>query len=441
MVINQLRTHMRLVPLFLFCCIIAAPVLAGPEIQHWQSANGAQVYFVPAPELPMVDVQLVFDAGSARDHGKPGLATFTNHMMGKGAGALDADQIAARFENVGANFGSSVERDMALFSVRSLTDNKLSAPAFDTLAMVLGKPVFADRDIERERQRMLVGLQAEKQSPGTIASKAFYQAMYGDHPYATPSGGTEEGIKAITREDMLSFYRRYYVARNATVAVVGAMERSQVEQLVDRLLAGLPTGEAAPALPQVKPLTGPQRIHIEHPSSQTHILIGQPGNYRGDPDYFTLYLGNHALGGSGLVSRLSDEIREKRGLSYSVYSYFSPLRRKGPFIMGMQTRNAQTNEGIGLLQSTLRDYLQQGMKASELKSSRMNITGGFPLRIDSNKKIVGYLAMIGFYGLPLDYLDRFNERIEAITLEQIHETMRRRLDPDNMVIVTVGGKE
>lgn len=441
MVTRQLPLKMRYWLLLLLCWLVAAPALAGPEIQHWQTASGARIYFVHAPELPMVDVQIVFDAGSARDAGKPGLATFTNHMMGFGAGGLDADQIAARFEDVGANFGSSVERDMAWFSLRSLTDKRLSAPAFETLAMVLNRPAFADKDIERERQRMLVGLQAEKQSPGTIASKAFYKALYGDHPYATPSGGTEEGLRAIAREDLLSFYRRYYVARNATVAVVGAMDRAQVERLVEQLLAGLPAGEAAPALPEVKPLTGPQRIHIDYPSSQTHILIGQPGMYRGDADYFTLYLGNHALGGSGLVSRLSDEIREKRGLSYSVYSYFSPLRRKGPFTMGMQTRNAQTEEGVRLLQSTLQEYLQQGMKASELEASRKNITGGFPLRIDSNKKIVGYLAMIGFYGLPLDYLDRFNERIEAITLEQIHATMRRRLQPDNMVIVTVGGKE
>jgi zinc protease len=429
----------------LWLCVVgllaSAPVLASPDIQQWQTHSGARVFYVYAPELPIVDLQVVFDAGGARDQDKPGLAALTNNLLDKSASGLDANQIAARFEDVGANYGRGAERDMAWVSLRSLTDEKMRVPAFSMLATLLGSPEFTDKDIERERQRMLVGLQAQKQSPKSIASKAFYKALYGDHPYAIPTSGTVEGVKAITRKDLQDFYQRYYVAANATVAVVGALDRKQVEQLVEEVLKGLSVGKPAAALPKVQPLSEPKRIHIPYPSSQTHILIGQSGVYRGDPDCFTLYVGNHALGGGGLVSRLSEEIREKRGLSYSVYSYFSPLRRKGPFIMGMQTRNDQMEEGIQLLNATLQGYVEQGMLATELESSRKNITGGFPLRIDSNKKIIGYLAMIGFYGMPLDYLDKFNERIESVTLENIHETMRRRLQPENMVVVTVGGEE
>ena len=204
-------------------------------------------------------------------------------------------------------------------------------------------------------------------------------------------------------------------------------------------MEALSAGKPAPKLPVVKALDSGRSIHIPHPSAQTHIYIGQPGISRKDPDYFTLYVGNHALGGSGLVARLSDEIREKRGLSYSVYSYFSPMGQAGPFTMGMQTRNEQTDEGIKVLQDTLRNYIRDGMTSEELENSKKNITGGFALRVDSNRKIVEYLGMIGFYDLPLDYLDKFIPRINAVKLEDIHKAFRDRINSERMITVTVGG--
>ena len=166
--------------------------------------------------------------------------------------------------------------------------------------------------------------------------------------------------------------------------------------------------------------------------------MGQPGMQRGDPDYFVLYVGNHILGGSGLVSQLSEEVREKRGLSYSVYSYFSPMRRNGPFLVGAQTQNSKVQQAIDVMRATLRNYIDQGPTQDELDAAKQNITGGFPLRISSNSRIVEYLAMMGFYRLPLDYLDRFVERVNAVTREQIHEAFQRRLNLDRFVTVVVG---
>ncbi len=447
MVVTRSRTGLP-TTLLLFLVTLTAwhqPVLANPDIQHWETKNGARVYYVEAAELPMVDIRVVFDAGSARDHGRGGLAVMTNAMIGEGAGqgetSLDTDAIAERFDSVGASFSVDALRDMAIISLRSLTEPRRLQPAVDTLALVLNRPSFPADAFERLRSQAITGLRYEQQSPGTIASKAFYAALYGDHPYAAPSNGTIDSVQALTRQDLIDYYSRYYVARNALVAIVGKVDRRQAEQLAEQIVGTLPAGGAAAPLPPVRALSTAKALHKEHPSSQTHVLVGQPGMRRGDPDYFPLYVGNHILGGSGLVSRISDEVREKRGLAYSAYSYFMPMRAAGPFILGLQTRNDQTPVALQVLNDTLQRFVEQGPSSAELEAARKNITGGFALNIDSNKDIVGYLSMIGFYHLPLDYLDRFKERIEAVTLEQIKDAFRRRIQPDRLVTVTVGGSK
>lgn len=429
------------ISLFLLIFFSAVSVQAAPDIQHWTSKQGAHVYYVNAPGLPIVDLQITFDAGSARDGKLSGLSSMTNHMLGMGAAGLDATGIAQRFESVGAQFSHSIDRDRAWLKLRSLSQSKWLNTATDTLVMVLEKPNFTQTDFAREQKRYLSSLKREKQSPSSIAVRAFYKAVYGDHPYAQMPNGSKKTIKALTTAKLKKFFAQYYVASNATIAIVGDLDRKAAAKLVDKLMKNIPAGKPASPLPKVQELKQARTIRIAHPSTQTHVYMGHPGNYRGDPDYFVMYLGNHALGGSGLVSRLSEEVREKRGLSYSVYSYFSPLARKGLFQVGMQTKNDQVDLGIKVLRQTIRDYVDKGMTKKELIASRKNITGGFPLRIDSNKKILGYLSMIGFYKLPLTYLDDFNKKIEAITLEQIHETLRRRIHPDKMVTVIVGGEK
>jgi zinc protease len=206
----------------------------------------------------------------------------------------------------------------------------------------------------------------------------------------------------------------------------------------ERLTAGLAAGEPAPALPEVPDL--PSRVveELDFPSTQTHVYVGQPGMRRLDPDYFPLYVGNHILGGSGLVSLLMEEVREKRGLSYSVYSYFLPMTERGPFLMGLQTKNDQAAQAREVLMGTVRRFREEGPSEAELAAAKKNITGGFPLRIASNSKIVQYLAVIGFYGLPLDYLDRFSARVSAVTAEQIRDAFGRRVHPARFATVVVG---
>ncbi len=412
---------------------------AAPDIQHWQTRNGVRVFFVPAAELPIVDVRVVFAAGSARDDGKPGIAQLSNGLLSEGADGLDADAIAQRFEGLGAQFGSGIDRDMAWVSLRSLSEAKLVTPALDLLAKLLRHPDFPAQAFERERQRMLIALQEQEEKPEQIAENAFYKALYGNHPYATPPEGTVDSLKALTRDDVQGFHKQYYVAHNALIAIVGALDRKGAEKLAETVAGSLPEGAAAPALPVVKDLAAAEDIRKQHPSTQTHVYVGQPGLARGDADYFALYVANHVLGGSGLVSRLSDEIREKRGLSYSVYSYFFPMAQKGPFLMGLQTRNDQADEAQRLLRETLAKYRAEGPSDTELTAAKRNITGGFPLRIDSNSKILEYLSVIGYYNLPLDYLDTFSKNIEAVTREQAHAAFKQRVQADKLVSVRVGG--
>ncbi|RLA00470.1 MAG: insulinase family protein, partial [Gammaproteobacteria bacterium] len=252
--------------------------------------------------------------------------------------------------------------------------------------------------------------------------------------------GDEQSVNQLSLASLKAFYKDYYVASNAIVVLVGAIESQQAKDIAQQLLSDLPTGEKPEPLPKVAQLANAKTVTIEHPSSQTHVLMGQPGISRRDSDYFALYVGNHILGGSGLVSQLSNEIREKRGLSYSVYSYFRPMHEKGPYQFGLQTRNDQAQEALKVMQETLQKFITNGPTEEELLAAKQNITGGFALRVDSNSKIADYLAMIGFYDLPLDYLETFKAKVNAVTVAQIKEAYSRRVQADKMITVLVGGK-
>lgn len=424
--------------LLLLLLSISFATQAAPKIQHWVTDNGVRVYFFPAPELPMMDLRIVFDAGAARDGDKNGVALMTNGMLAEGAGEWDAGQIAERFDGTGAVFGNSSHRDMSVLSLRSLTDKALLDTALETFKTVLTQPSFPKEAFERERKRLLIGLESKKQSPDAISSKAFYKALYGDHPYSQEATGTEETVKALSIADLKAFYEQYFVAKNAVVALVGALDRDQAEQIVNFVTNDLAKGQIAEKIKPVNDLASANENFIPFPSTQSHITLGQPGVKRGDPDYFPLYVGNHVLGGSGLVSTLSDEIREKRGLAYSSYSYFVPMRESGPFIMGLQTKNQSADEALAVLRQVLAEFVEKGPSQEDLNAAKKNLTGGFALRIASNGKIVENLASIGFYGLPLNYLDKFISNVESVTLAQVKDAFKRRINPEKMVTVVVG---
>lgn len=431
---------MRQGVVFLLALLFSLSVSATPKIQQWQSSNGAKVLYVHAPELPMLDISVVFDAGSVRDGEKSGLAVLTNAMVPEGAGSLDVSELAERFESVGAIMENDASRDMSSFELRSLSDAELLSQALENFALMLQKPSFPKDALEREKKRILVAIDREKQSPDAISDRRFYKAIYGDHPYGEMSIGRMDTVENLSRDDIKAFYDKYYVSGNALINIVGNVDRKQAEQIAEQLSKGLASGDKAPALAEPVSLQQARKLVVEFPSSQTHVLLGQPAIARGSEDYFALFVGNHILGGSGLVSILSDEIREKRGLAYSSYSYFAPMKLRGPFQMGLQTRNNQAEEALKIMRKTLEDFIKNGPSKNQLQAAKKNLIGGFAMRTDSNKKVLGYLGMIGFYGMPLDYLDQFIPNIEKVTAKQIQQAFKRNLDTDKMVTVLVGGK-
>ena len=419
-------------------CLMPALVWSSPRIEHWETTQGIPVLFVAAPEIPMLTLRVVFAAGSAYDGATPGLASLTSGLLGEGTQALSTDEFHRQMEATGAQLSAGATRDMAWVSLRSLTDPNNAEPALMLATAALSRPRFAKEDFARMRQQMLAGLQQEKGSPGSIADKAMRHAIYGDHPYARPSEGTEASVAAFALATVGAFYKRYYVADNALVVMVGAVTREAAARIAETLVADLPRGARAPAVPGVSPPIPGQSLRIDFPGEQSHILFAQPGISRHDPDYFPLVVGNHVLGGNGPVSLLFNEIREQRGLSYSVDSSFEPMAAAGPFVIRLQTDHRREQEAQKVLQATLGAFLAAGPSEAALLAAKHNLIGGFPLRIDSNSKLMEYLTVIGFYDLPLEYLDTYPRAVEAVTAAQIREAFQRRVRIANMAQITVG---
>ena len=413
---------------------------AALPIQHWQSATGAKVYFVENHDLPILDVAVNFAAGSSFDTAeKAGVAGMTQGLMSMGAGGMSEDQIANRFADLGAQPGGEFDLDRASVKLRTLSSERERKAALELMAAIVQKPDFPAGVLEREKARAIAALREAATQPESISEKAFSQALFGNHPYSLSERMEPETLEKITRDDLVAFHRSHYTRSNAIVAIIGDVTKAQAEAIAEQLTAGLPEGGAVETIPPVPLPTAAVEKRIPHPAAQSHILMGYPGVKRGDPDYFPLYVGNYILGGGGFVSLLTEEVREKRGLAYSVYSYFMPMREAGPFQIGLQTKREQTDAALALVRETLARFIRTGPNAKQLKAAKDNIIGGFPLRIDSNGKILDYLSVIGFYGLPLTYLDDFNKEIAKVTTQQIKDAFARRIKPDNMVTVIVGG--
>lgn len=430
---------------FMLLLVIAAigltPAAQAVDIERWETEQGMRVLFAPAPTLPMLDIRLTFDAGAARDGDRNGLARLTSNALAHGTADMDADAVAERFEAVGAQFDTTSARDMGIVTLRSLTEADWLAEAIDVLTEILAAPAFPEDDLARERRQMLQALQRERQEPGSLASRRFYQLMYGEHPYGNPPSGSEDTIPTLTRAEVDAFFRQYYTAGNAVLSLTGAISRGEAEALAERIARSLPEGGRAPALPPVPEIDGPVTERIAFPSEQAHIFMGAPVLRRDDADYYALTVGNHALGGGGFTSRLFREVRTARGLAYSVYSSVRPMAVEGPFLIGMQTGTDQIDEALQVLREELERLHREGVDPDELEASQANITGGFPLRLASNSDIVRNLGMMGFYDLPLDFLATHNDRIGAVTGEAVHEVIQRRIDPAALVTVVVGGEE
>lgn len=417
--------------------LLTATAQAGVTIQHWVSKSGAKVYFVENQVIPMLDIAVSWDAGSARDpQDKQGVAALTRALLGAGAQGLSEDDIARGFADVGAQFSGHAGDDAAQVSLRTLTRSAEREAALNLLAKVMQSPTFPQVVLDREIKRSLAGYREAATKPEFLLEQALSPMMYGGHPYGRVD--QEKTLPNIRRNDVESFYRRHYGAANALVALMGAISRAEAEVIAERLTSGLPTAGKPAAIPAVTLPAQAGEKRIAHPASQAHIALGLPAAKRGMVDFWPLFVGNYILGGGGFDSRLTQEVRQQRGLVYSVYSSFGAARELGPFRIGLQTKREQADEALKVVREVLDRFIDEGPTEAELQQAKNNLIGGFPLRIDSNRKILDYLVLIGTHGLPLSYIDDFVGNVEQVTVADIRRAFPKVVDRRRLQTVVVG---
>lgn len=436
----------------LFCQYSAAAI----PIQHWTQASGARIYLVESPAIPMLDVQIDFDAGARRDPAdKAGLASVTANLLEKGVAAraatgsglpgepaLDENALGEAWADLGASFDSSAGADRMSFSLRTLTDPLLLDKAVLLAARQIGEPSFPDNIWQRMRQKIIAGLKESYTRPGSVAGRAYSHAVYGSHPYGYET--TEASVGRISVADMRAFYASGVVACRARISLVGAVTRAQADAIAERLLSRLPQLACAglapvPVVPEVAALAQAEQKVIPFESAQAQVLFGQPGYKRNDPAFFTMLVGNYTLGGGGFASRLSNEVREKRGLTYSVNSGFAPGLHAGAFTVSLQTRSDQAGQALEVARKVVRDFVATGPTEQELKAAKDNLTGGFALLIDSNRKLLGNISNIAWNDLPLTYLDTWTQQVNKVTVADIKTAFAAKLQPEKMVTIILGG--
>ncbi len=411
------------------------------NIESWQTSQGLNTYFLPIGNLPIVDIQLIFTAGSAYDGDIPGIAQITNQLVGKNTQTLNTDAITEKFESLGAIYNSHVSRDAATVSLRTLSFNDEKTGAIDLFTEIFKSPLFTEDSFTLEKEQLLTAIAAQNQSPQAQANKAYYQAIYGTHPYGKTPLGSEASVQMITLNQVMDFYQHFYNRNNVILIITGDMNREMAETVAENLGAALMPGAKAPEIPTVTLPAATVIEHVEFPSTQKHILIGIPSLEKGNPDFFAFYIGNEILGGSGLSSKLFEVVREEEGLAYSVRSQIMPLKQKGPFTISLQTRNDSSDIALALVQEHLGLFIKNGPTNEELKKAKQNISGQFLMAFNSNAAIAQHVAALAFYHLPLDYYDHYLDKINAVTVDDIKAAFASYVGSQNLVTVTLGVDE
>ena len=417
-------------------------------IEKLDSFKGAQAYLVQTKALPMVDIEISIDAGDRYDPAvKSGLATVAGQLMNYGAksdkGLLTEAQIADEIADLGANLGVSVSGERAVMRIRTLSRKDLRDRAVQLASAMLSAPTYDAKILAREKQRMTTALLESETKPESVLDRRFKKLVYGNYPLA--NSPTVQSIANISATDLQQFHKQFYRGDRMIVSVVGDVSKAEAAEIIQILLQRVPqSGPAIPKLPAferspVEPLSQ-REVSIRFDSQQAHIAMGMTAVTRSNPDYFPLLVGNYVLGGGGFVSRLMSEVREKRGLAYSVFSYFAPGKDAGIFQAGLQTKNDQAALALEVMSSSIAQFIADGPTQSELDAAKANLINGYPLRIDNNRKLLDNVSSIAWNNLPLDTMEVWTKQVEAVSLEQVKSAFQKYLAMDRMKIVVLGAK-
>ena len=429
--------------LFPLCFIFLLSTLsyAEPIADRAVLANGMTLLHSEKTGLPIVTVVVAIKAGSVAETAeKAGLANLTADLLNEGTKKRSSKEISDAIEFVGGSLSTSGGADYITVSLSVL--KKDVGLGFDLLSDIILNPAFSDDELQRRKTSIKNSIIQQKEEPGTIASKAFAEAVFGKHPYGRPVEGTEESLDRITRADIVSFHQEYYVPNSTILTVVGDISKSELKSLIEKYFMSWQAKEVKEvSLPFPDSAEKPKVIKIQKNITQANIILGHLGIRRDNPDYYAVSVMNYILGGGGFASRLMDNIRDNKGLAYDVHSSFPASKYGGSFQAELQTKNESANTAIKETLKEIERISTEPVSDKELGDAKAYLTGSFPLRIDSNRKIAGFLTAVEYYGLGLDYVDNYRKFIEAVTKDDILRVAKKYLHPDNFVLVVVGDME
>lgn len=435
----------RLLPLVVVALValptllIARPALAFVEAQKVVSPGGIEAWLVEDHSIPVIALNVGWRGGAALDpEGKSGLANMASGLLDEGAGGLDTLAFRTELENLAIGLSFDAGQDNFTGSLKTITENR--DRAFELMRLALTEPRFDAEPVERIRSQILTGLTFDQEDPQTIAYRRLSESMFGDHPYARPVKGTLETVPKITVDDLRSFAKTRLTKDRMKIGVAGDITPEQLKPLLDQTFGALPAKSDLPEVPDVKPTLG-QTIVVDKGIPQSVAVFAEDGMERDDPDFYAAYVDNYILGGGGFSSRLMEEVREKKGLAYSVYSYLQPLDHAALIVGGTATNNARMAESLEIIRREWQRMAEHGPTPEELQNAKTYLTGAYPLRFTSTGNIAAILMSMQLDGYPIDHLKTRNEKVEAVTLEDAKRAARTMLEANKLTVVVVGQPE
>jgi zinc protease len=410
------------------------------EIKRMQLSNGAVLLVSEQHQLPMVTMSIAFDAGSRRDPaGKEGLAQLTAESLTEGTSTMSAEDFNEKVDFMGSSIDVGPSRDFAVASFTTL--KKYEGDTLHLFAQILQDPGLRDADIQRKQAEQIADIKSSEEEPGYTANVAFTRMIFGDTPYGHPTSGSSDAVAKLTPADVRDFYHQYYKLGSAVIAVVGDIKTDEIKAAIEKELPGpqgTVTPQAEPDIPAVA--AGIHTQLIDRNVAQANLYMGSNGIARSNPDYYKLEVMNYILGGGGFASRLMKVVRSKAGLAYSIGSGFQAGKFPGAFVIALETKNASANEAIKLILQQLNEIQQHPVSAAELDSAKRYLIGSFPLKLDRQSEILGFMLETEIYGLGLDYAERYPKIISAITAADVQAVAQKYLHPDAIDLVAVANQ-
>lgn len=423
--------------LFVIAALPLGQAAAAPEILEIESAKGVKAWLVREPSIPIISVEIAFRGGTITDpDGKEGLANMVSGLLDEGAGDFDSTTFQKRLQELAIGFSASANKDTFRIGMRTLVENR--DEAFRLLGLALSSARFDPVPVERIRRQITVGLTRDAEDPDRIASHTWFAKAFPDHAYGRPNRGTLASVATITRDDLVEFAHNRFARDNAVVAVVGDIRPEELSRLLDVSFGDLAASAGSFEVLEAMPSAEGSVTVIRKQIPQSVVTFGMPGIKRNDPDYYAAYLMNYVLGGGGFASRLYREVREKRGLAYSVYTYLYPYDYSAVYLGGVATVNERIGESLDIIRAQIADVAAHGVTADELERAKTFLNGSFPLRLDSNAKIARMLVGIQLQDLGKDYMIRRPQLINAVTLSDVQRIAKRLLGSGGLTVVVVG---